>query len=68
MTTIVYCSIIVVVFLLFWTYIISNIKEKNIESTTLPTITETQESEFINFLKNNINEKNRYKIRNNIHE
>ena len=73
MTTIVCCSIIVVMFLTYLVYIISIIKEKNIASVASSTIYKTQkgdefEDEFIDFLKNNINEKNRYKIKNNIYE
>ena len=74
MTTIVCCSIIVVVFLVFLTYIISIIKDKNIASVASSTIYKAQKdddeipSEFIDFLKNNINEKNRYKIKKNIYE
>ena len=69
MTIIACCSIIVVVFLVFLTYIISIIKERNIDySVTSSKKDDEIPSEFINFMKNNINEKNRYKIKNNIYE
>lgn len=74
MTTIVCCSIIVVLFLVAMTYIISFIKGKKLSDIASSTSYKTQKEDdgipkgFIDFIKNNINEENRYKIKNSIYK